>query len=188
MLSEIKDVGERLKGMRDILDITAEEMAEITGVTLETYLAVESGDKDFSFTFLYKAARRFGIDLTELLTGESPHLSGYAIVRKGQGMPIERRKGFKYLNLAAQFKKRQAEPFLVTAPYDQQAEQADIMLNAHEGQEMDYVLSGAMKIRIEDHEEVLREGDTIYYDAMRPHGMVAVDGQPCRFLAIVINK
>ncbi len=188
MLSEIKDVGQRLKGMRDVLCISAEEMADVTGVTLDDYLAVEDGTKDFSFTFLYKAAGRFGIDLTELITGESPHLTGYTIVRKGQGLPIERREGFKYLNLAAQFRNRQAEAFLVTAPFEKEEEKAQIKLNTHDGQEMDYVLSGVMRICVDQHEETLREGDTIYYDAARPHGMVAVDGQDCRFLAIVIKK
>jgi transcriptional regulator with XRE-family HTH domain len=187
MLSEIKEVGKRIRGMRDILDIPAEEMARVTGVSLDEYLCYESGEKDFSFTFLYKASQRFGIDLTELITGESPHLSGYTLVRKNQGLPIERRRGFYYQNLAAQFRDRLAEPFLVTAPAENGGETADIPLNSHDGQEMDFVLSGAMRIRVGENEEILREGDTIYYDASRPHGMIAIAGQPCRFLAIVLK-
>ena len=187
MLNEIKDVSQRIRGMRDVLDISAEDMAQVTGVALDDYLLYEAGEKDFSFTFLYKASQRFGIDLTELITGESPHLSGYTLVRKDNGLPIERRKGFSYQNLAAQFRDRLTEPFLVTAPAEQDGETADIPLNSHDGQEMDYVLSGAMRIRVGQNEEILREGDTIYYNAERPHGMIAIAGQPCRFLAIVIK-
>ena len=183
----IIEIGERIRGMREILDIPAAEMAAVTGVGLDDYLAVEAGRKDFSFTFLYKAARRFGIDMTELLTGESPHLSGYTLVRQGDGLPIERRAGFRYLNLAALFRDRLAEPFMVTAPWDPDAEIKPIALGSHAGQEMDYIISGTLRVQIGQHEEIMHEGDTLYYDSGRPHGMVAIGGNPCRFLAIVLQ-
>jgi transcriptional regulator with XRE-family HTH domain len=188
MENVIKDIGERLRGMREILDVSPQEMAAATGVSAADYLALESGQRDFSFSFLYKAARRFGLDLTELITGESPHLSGYSLVRKGQGIPIERRKGFHYLNLAGMFRKRLAEPFLVSAPYEEGAEQGLITQGTHAGQEMDYILSGTLRVRIDDHEEIMHAGDTLYYDSGRPHGMVAIGGTPCQFLAIVLNQ
>jgi acetyl-CoA synthetase len=183
----IKDIGERLQGMRDILGMTVAEMAAVTGVSEQDYLAVEAGEKDFSFTFLYKAAHHFGLDLTDLITGESPHLSGYTLVRKGDGLPIARRAGFKYLNLAANFRGRAAEPFMVTAPYESQAETSSISLNSHEGQEMDYIVVGTLRVKIGDHEEIMKEGDTIFYDSAKPHGMVAIGGVPCQFLAIVFS-
>ena len=187
MEDKILAIAERLKGMRDILDISVQEMADVTGVSQEDYLQYESGAKDFSFTFLYKAANRFGIDMTDLITGESPRLSGFSIVCKGEGLPIERRKGFKYQNLAYQFKERIAEPFLVVAKYDANAIGAPIPLSSHPGQEFDHILSGTMRVRIGDHEAVIREGDTIYYDSGIKHGMVAVDAD-CTFIAVVMNE
>ena len=65
-----------------ILELTAEEMAKITDLTVEEYIKAEHGETDFSFTFLYKCAKAFGVDITELLTGETPKLSLYSIVRK----------------------------------------------------------------------------------------------------------
>lgn len=183
----IRVISERLRGLREILDLSTADMAAATDMNEAEYLALESGQRDFSFTFLYKAAHRFGVDLTDLLTGESPHLSGYALVRNGSGLPINRRKGFMYLNLAYTFKDRLAEPFMVTAPYEPNAEQADIVLSTHTGQEMDYIISGKLRVRIEEHEEILEQGDTLYYNAGKPHGMVAVGGQSCQFLALVIN-
>lgn len=183
----IREIGVRLKGMRDVLDLSVEEMATATDVTVDEYKLMEAGEKDFNFTFLYKASSRFGIDLTELITGESPHLSGYALVRRDKGLPIERRKGFKYLSLAYNFKDRLAEPFVVTAPLEEGAGTCELALSTHAGQEMDFVLSGSLRIRIGDHEETLHAGDSIYYDAGKPHGMVAVGNAPCRFLAIVMG-
>jgi transcriptional regulator with XRE-family HTH domain len=187
MENVIRGIGERLRGMREIMNVSQQEMAAVTGVSEDEYLAFEAGQKDFSFTFLYKAAQRFGIDLTELITGESPHLTGYSLVRKGLGMPIDRRKGFHYLNLAGMFCKRLAEPFLVTAPCEEGAEHCEIRLGTHAGQEMDYILSGSLRVKIDQHEEIMHEGDTLYYDSGQPHGMIAIGGVPCRFLAIVLK-
>ena len=124
--------------------------------------------------------------MTELMTGISPKLKEYSIVRKGEGLPIERRKGFEYENVAYRFKDRNAEVFIVNAVYDEDAEDNAIKLNSHDGQEFDYVLEGILKVRIENHEEILNEGDTIYYNATRSHGMVPI-GKDCRFMAVIIR-
>ena len=183
----MKDIGSRLRDMREILEIPVSEMAQVTGATEADYLASEAGERDFSFTFLFLAAQRMGIDMTDLLTGESPHRSGYTLIRRGEGLPIKRREGFLYYNLAPFFKGLLAEPFEVTAPATDDARTCSIHLSSHEGQEMDYILSGSLRVRIDQHEELLTEGDAIYYDSGRPHGMVAVDGA-CRFLAFVMSE
>jgi len=33
----------------------------------------------------------------------------------------------------------------------------------------------------------MEEGDSVYYDASHKHGMVATNGKPCVFLAVVIR-
>lgn len=183
-----KEIAERLKGLREMEEIGSEEMAEVAGVSLKEYKEYESGDRDFNFTLLYKCAARLNIDFTELVTGITPSLSGYSVVKKGEGMPIRRREGFEYLHLARYLKDRIAEPFMVTAPYIAEQQDKPIRLSTHEGQEMDFVLEGSMKVQIEDKTEILNAGDTIYYDSSRPHGMIAVGGSRCVFLAIVMKR
>jgi quercetin dioxygenase-like cupin family protein len=61
-------------------------------------------------------------------------------------------------------------------------------MNTHEGQEMDYVLEGTLKIMVNGKTEILNAGDCIYYDSSLPHGMIAVNGKECKFLAILINS
>ena len=187
MMEEIKDVGKRLKDLREILEITPEELASYIGVDLEDYLAHENGTAGFSFTFLFKASQKLGVDITDLLTGESPKLSTYDLVRKGKGLPIHRRHGFDYQNLAYLFKGRILEPFLVTAKYDPALEGQPIELSRHDGQEFDYVLSGSLTVQIGDKIELLHAGDAIYYDASNGHGMIASGGKDCLFLAVVTN-
>ena len=113
METRIVEIAERIKGLREMMDITPEEMAEAAGVELEEYLKHENGEQDFGFTFLYKCADKLDVDIVELLTGENPRLSFYSIVRKGEGLDIKRRAGFKYEHLNYRFKNKIAETFLV---------------------------------------------------------------------------
>lgn len=183
----IKEVAERLKGLRDILGITTEEMCEKTGCSAEDYALIEKGEKDFSVTFVYKCAEIFGVDIIELLTGENPKLKRYCVVRKGTGLPVKRREGFEYQHLAYLFKDKKIEPFLVTAPYSDEEQNKPIALSVHEGQEYDYILSGSLKIVIDGKIKVLTKGDSIIYDSSAPHGMIATDGEKCEFLAILMK-
>ncbi len=184
----IAEIAERIREMREILGISREEMADGTGLSLEDYIEYESGRRDFSFSLLFSIANRFGIDITELITGDVPKLSRFCLVRREGGLPIERRKGFSYRHLAHLFKEREMEPFRVVAKYDAELENAPIVLSSHEGHEFDYVLSGRLRLRIEDHEMELSEGDSIFYDAKNRHGMIAVGGGDCVFLAVISSS
>jgi len=183
----IMEIAQRIRGLREDFGISVSEMAKLVEVSEEEYLSYEEGKRDFSFTFLYKVAVRLGLDISELLTGSSPTLSVYTHVKKGKGLAIERRKGFKYQSLAYLFKNRNAEPFIVEAPYDEAADKGEILQRSHDGQEFDYILSGSLKVKIDDHEFIMEEGDSVYYDATRKHGMVATNGKDCVFLAVVIR-
>ena len=114
-MNAIKEVALRIRDLREILEISAEDAARATDVTVEQFLAYESGELDYSFTFIYKCAHLFGVDVTDILKGSSPKLSEYSVTKSGGGLPIVRRRGFSYNNLAPLFKNKIAEPFHVTA-------------------------------------------------------------------------
>jgi transcriptional regulator with XRE-family HTH domain len=187
MEPNITEIAYRIKALREDMGFTMQEMAQATGRSLEEYAAQESGERDLSFTFLYKCAAKLGVDVIELLTGEDPHLLGYSLVRAGEGLSIKRRAGFEYLHVAPNFKKKMCEPFVVTAPYLEEEQNAPIHLSTHVGQELDYIISGKMRFAYEDHIEELAAGDTLLYDSGRGHGMIAIDGAPCVFLAVVFH-
>ncbi len=92
MQEKLKEIAQRIYALRDIFGYSIEEMAAATELSCEEYDAYERGDRDFSFTFLYNVARKLGVDMTELFTGETPHLSSYCVVRKGDGLPMERNR------------------------------------------------------------------------------------------------
>jgi len=187
MESKRMEVVTRIRALREDLGIGVEQMAEATGRTAEQYRTQEAGEEDLTFTFLYKAARRLGVDVIELLTGESPHLEHYSVVRRGEGLSIRRRAGFEYLHQAPFFKNKSCEPFIVTAPYLEEEQGKPIHLSRHRGQELDYVISGRLRFAYEDKVEEVGPGDTLLYDSGGGHGMIAVGGEPCVFLAVVMR-
>lgn len=188
MTYNIKEVAQRLKGLRLSSDLSLEEFCAKTGIAVDEYELIENGEKDFSVTFIYKCAELFGVDLIEILTGTGPKLSAYSIVRKDKGLPIERRERFAYQHLAYLFKNKEIEPLLVKAPYDENELDKPIKLSVHDGQEWDYVLKGSLKVVIGEHTEILNEGDSLYYNSNQPHGMIAYNGGDCEFLAVLIKK
>lgn len=186
-LSSLSGTLQRLKGLRTEMNISTDEMAQVTGLTTAEYLSVESGETDLSFTFLFKCANRMGVDLSSIVTGDEPRLTSYTLSRSGDGMPIKRREGFEYSHVAYLLKDRLAEPFVVTAKYTKTLENSPISLSSHGGQELNFVLEGTLKVQIEDHIEVLNPGDSLFYDGHKKHGMVAVGGADCKFLSVVIK-
>lgn len=186
-LENRRDIANRIRSLREDYEISVEEMAEVTGRSVDEYIKRESGDMDLTFTFVYKCAKRFGVDVVELLTGESPRLRRYEIVRKDEGLVLERHTDFHYLHKAPHFKNRMGETFLVDVPYQPESQHEPIHLSYHEGQEMDFVLKGRLRFRFEDRYEEVGPGDTLYYDSGRGHGMIAIGGEDAQILAVVFD-
>ena len=185
---KIQEMAQRIKTLREIVGLSIEEMAQKTGVSVDEYIACEMGQDDLNFAFLYKCSLALNVDVTDIIDGTSPRLAGYTLTRKGEGQEIQKAHGMTYYNLASSFKNRIAEPLYVVFHYDENAQNKDIELTTHEGQECDIVIKGALKVQVGDHVEILHEGDSIYYDSSKPHGMIAVENDDCIFYAFVLNS
>jgi quercetin dioxygenase-like cupin family protein len=170
----------RIKELREILEISAIDMAADIGIPLETYEKYETGEHDIPISALYKIAGRLGADLTVLLTGEEAKMDTAGVCRKGKGVQVERYPGYEFSSLAYNFKGRTMEPLLVYL--DPSKEPAAPV--SHSGQEFNYVVEGSVKVTVDKREYLLEAGDSIYFDARLPHGQAAA-GLPARFITII---
>ncbi|MCL2067266.1 MAG: XRE family transcriptional regulator [Treponema sp.] len=170
----------RIKELREILEISAAEMAGETGIPAEVYKRYESGELDIPISVLYNIAVRLGTDVTVLITGEEARMESAAVCRKGRGVQIERYPGYEFSSLAYNFRNRTMEPLLVFLD----SSKPPAALVTHSGQEFNFVVEGRMKITVGKREHLLSEGDSIYFDAHLPHGQSAVDGH-ARFITII---
>ncbi|MBQ8427432.1 MAG: AMP-binding protein [Clostridia bacterium] len=184
---KIKEMAGRIRELREIENLSISQMAEKTGVTEEEYLACENGDHDLNFAFIYRCANVLNVNVTEIIEGYSPKLKGYTVTRYRAGQKIAQAHGMTYYNLAYAFQNRIAEPLYVRSVFKEDAQDKDIELTTHAGQECDIVVDGHLLVQIGEHKEVLGPGDSIYYDSDTPHGMIATNGKDCVFYAIVLN-
>jgi len=184
--NQLLDVALRIREMREIVGYSIADMAEKTEISQELYREYEAGSADLPFSFMHKCAKVFGLELTELLEGHSAKLSGYTVTRKGKGMVTASEDGITIQDMAAMFRQKLATPYWVTYQYSADLQDKPIHTTTHDGQEFNLVIRGAMRIRVGEHEETLREGDSIFYKSSTPHGMIAIDGQDCVFLSMIM--
>lgn len=180
---QIKQIAMRLKGLREVLDLSVGDVSGQTGISIKEIEQFESGEFDIPMSFICDVARAYKIEPAAIISGDEPKMQSYFLTRKGKGVSMERTKAYKYMALAAGFKNAVCEPFEVTIePNDN-----PITLNSHTGQEFQLVLEGKILIQIDEKQLILQEGDSLYFDSLKKHGMKALDGKTARFLAVILK-
>ena len=161
------EIASRVKDMREVCEISLQDMAQKLDVPVEIYQKYESGEIDIPASILYEASQIFEVDTSLLLTGEDTRMSAFAVTRKDKGVRIDRREAYDYENLASNFAHKEMEPFIVTVmPRDDNYIPEP---NYHKGYEFVYVLEGKLRIYIKDNIIDLEEGDSIYLATTDPH-------------------
>ena len=180
MNNQMEQIAARIKELREILEYTQEEVAEEVGVSLEDYQRYEQAVNDVPISTLYAIADKLGVDPTVLMTGDTPRMAEYTVVRQGKGVSVERYAGYKFTALAANYIGRELDPMIV----DINPSDGAPKLVTHGGQEFNYVLEGRVIVTIGKQEFLLEAGDSVYFNPRIPHGQRA-EGVPSRFLTII---
>ena len=58
-IENIENVARRLRGLRDALDVSEQEIAENCGIDTDTYRRYESGTVDIPVSFIYTLAQHY---------------------------------------------------------------------------------------------------------------------------------
>jgi len=184
MTADFTQIGMRIKGLREACDTPREELAAELGVPVETYAAWEDTGADVPISALFHMANKFGVDLSEILTGTDARLDTYQVVRAGQGRTVERYPGYDYRDLAWLFSHKVMQPLLVTLdPTEEPAE-----LVTHTGQEFNLVVEGIVVITFDGKDLMLGAGDSIYFNPAHPHGQRCGGDTPARFVTIIAEQ
>lgn len=183
MNSQMKAVADRLKGLRDVLDVSVAAVAAVCGITEDEYRRYETGTVDIPLSVLFCISKKYNIDMTAFLSGETPHPVDYFVTKKDKGVAVDRLADYNFQSLAFGYANRKADPFLVTI---NPGDIPEVHKTTHPGQEFNYVIEGTVRIFIGDAEIVLKEGDSLYFDSSKPHGMQNADDKRCRFLTVIL--
>ncbi|KAA6330258.1 (S)-2-hydroxypropylphosphonic acid epoxidase [termite gut metagenome] len=183
-----KIVGEKISILRESKSITAEELAERSGLSLEQVERIENNIDIPSLAPLIKIARVLGVRLGTFLDDHDE--TGPVVCRKNEATgavsfsnnAVQSRKHMEYHSLSSSKADRHMEPFIIdVSPTDV----TDFVLSSHEGEEFIIVTKGTMEIRYGKNAYILEEGDSIYYDSIVPHHVHAYEGKAAQILAVV---
>jgi mannose-6-phosphate isomerase-like protein (cupin superfamily)/DNA-binding transcriptional regulator YiaG len=169
----ITPIGKRLKELREMQDMTLEQFSKTSGIDKDKVKDIEDQRilPDLGTIVKLSKALRIG---TSFLLGEKSGYS-YSVMRKQDRHNIQRfstgstdRPNYQYQSLASGIKDRHMETFLVTLTPDT----GNAELSNHEGEEFLVVMEGAIRVVLGNKEEILKEGDSIYYLATIPHNVI----------------
>ena len=99
--NQLLEVVIRIRELREIMGYSTQDMARLTGIDEAQYIDYECGATDLPFTFLHKCARALGVELIQLLEGQSARLTNYAVTRRGRGLVTASEDGIVIQDTAA---------------------------------------------------------------------------------------
>lgn len=181
-------IGEKISTLCADKNISKEELAERSGLTVAQIELIESNDTVPSLSPLIKIARAMGVRLGTFLD-DSDEL-GPVIHRQAEAQQpatfssqlSSANSHLDFFSLAARKTGRHMEPFIIDI---QPAPTHEPILSSHEGEEFIFVLQGAVKINYGKDIHVLNQGDSIYYDSIVDHLVSALNGESAQILAVV---
>jgi len=167
-------VGQRLRSLRQQRQLSLAGLSAMTGISTSTLSRLESGGRKPTLELLLALARAYQVPLDDLV-GVPP--VGDPRVR----MQPVRRDGRTLIPLTQRPGGPRAYKMIVppAGPGDSRAEQ-----KAHEGYEWMYVLSGQLRLRLAEHDFVMKAGEVAEFDTRVPHWFGSAGPQPAEVLVL----
>ena len=183
-------VGLKIKGLRESKNLSVEEIAERSGLSVEQINSIENDQNLPSLGPLIKIARALGVRLGTFMDDNDalgPVVCRAADRERDSSISFsndatDARKHMEYHPLAQQKAGRHMEPFVIDIHPE---ETPEFQLSAHEGEEFIYVMQGEVEIVYGKETYNLKEGDTIYYDSIVKHHLHGAPGKSAKILAVV---
>ncbi len=185
-----KIIGGKIRSMREAKNISPEQLAERSGLTVEQIATLENSDILPSLAPLIKVARAMGVRLGTFLDDDDA--LGPVVTRRDESEEsisfsngsTNARRHMNYFSLAKSKSGRHMEPFVINI---QPCTETDFVLSSHEGEEFIYVLEGSVEINYGKDSYILNEGDSIFYDSIVNHHVHASCSNGARILAVVYS-
>ena len=178
--------GQRVRSGREAQGFTVEELGSKTGIDPALIEQLEKGETYLPLGQLIRLSKALSLKMSDVIAhGEQ----AFTVVRADQrrsfsrfGKSKEASHGYEYESLAPDKKDRSMEPFVVTLHPSASDEPS-----SHDGQEFIYVLDGEMEVIVDEYRDVLKAGDSVYYDSTSMHLVRAHGDKPARILAVLVS-
>jgi len=175
------DIGLRLREARKSRGMSLRSVAQSLGVSASLVSQVETGKTQPSVSTLYALVNHLGISLDEVMGVAAPDVakparsdtrflgaaSRTAIQRAEDNPVLEMENGVRWERLAVG-EDGPVDVLLVTyEPGGSSSIEGKLM--RHAGVEYAYLIEGELTMQLEFDTHVLRAGDSVHFDSVRPH-------------------
>ena len=179
------DIGNKLRALRLRKKIALVDLGKHTGLSASMLSQLENGKLTPTLPTLARIAMVFDVGLDHFF-GARRGQKTFAVVRAAERIRFPERAGspnpayfFECLAFAAQGKGLQA--YLAEFPSRKSGEPEE---HLHDGAEFFFVLEGSIGITFEGEEHVLRQGDSVYFDASGQHSYRGIGRTAARALVV----
>jgi transcriptional regulator with XRE-family HTH domain len=173
----LSTVGPRLRALRQQHDMTLGDLSSTTDISVSTLSRLESGRRRPTLELLLPLARAYQVPLDELIGTPAAHDP------RVQALPFTQR-GITYQPLTRRAGGLQAYKLVIPS----NRPQAEPDLQAHEGYEWLYVLSGRLLLVLGAHDLVLQSGEAAEFDTRVPHWFDRAGREPVELLSLFSSQ
>jgi transcriptional regulator with XRE-family HTH domain len=178
-----KNLGRRIRALRQEQGITLQKLAEQTRLSKSLLSKIENGKVSSPVSTLFLIAQSLGAKITDFFEDREED-QPLILVRKGErphyGGKIPH-FGYEYEALASKRRKKLMEPFILTVG----KRVARKVFFTHSGEEILFVLKGTMEFHYGGQKWVVREGDCVYFDASIPHVGVSANNELLKVFMVI---
>jgi transcriptional regulator with XRE-family HTH domain len=167
-------VGPRLRSLRQQRQLSLAGLSAMTGISTSTLSRLESGGRKPTLELLLALARAYQLPLDDLV-GAPP--AGDPRVR----LQPFRHHGRTLIPLTQRPSGPRAYKMIIPPAA---ADGSDIEQKTHEGYEWMYVLSGQLRLRLAEHDFVMKAGEVAEFDTRVPHWFGSAAPEPAEVLVL----
>ncbi len=179
------DIGSKVRALRLDKGMALAQLGEHSGLSVGMLSKIERGHIIPTLPTLLRIALVFGIGLDHFFA-ENKDRPLIAITRKNDRMRFPERQGakgetysFESLNFPATDRKLNG----YLAEFSATSEPSKP--HSHDGVELVYVIKGQLAIEIGGEDQILNEGDAIYFDSRTPHSYRRAGRSGCSAMIVV---
>ena len=180
-------IAARIRSKRLKLGWTLERLAKVTGLSKGYLSQIENNDKTPPIGTLTKIAYGLGMDVVDMISGNSAPAANQKItlVRRGDRRAVAHVNAAKnslYDSFGFARPDRIMDPYIVSVSHKYPPKPL-----MHHGQEFAFTLEGRHEFYYDGQIYELQTGDAMYFDSDRPHMAKSLSEKPAKVLVVFCN-
>lgn len=176
----MSEAARQIRAYRQLRGISLRQLAETLGISHSQLSKIESGKAKLTVETALKIAGVLQVPASIFLAQPAPQATARRVITRHHSGGMHETPGMSFEVLCPGFKEKHNMFWRVTISAT--TLEANGGWRQHPGQEFIYVLSGDLELHSSYYEPlVLKQGDSILFDADQPHAYVAI-GEPAELL------